>query len=175
MRHQKPFLEETRVKLCILVISCTLDTMAMAMMLPVQVTLMQEVGLTTIHLGYIQSGYAFCSALIAPAIGRLSDDYGRVTILRYGALGSALGLMGARLAPGPLWMAVARILPGLCRCHAIVAQAYINDVSSSKDRASNMGLIGLSFGMAFSTCRTTLWRRAYSSCQCRRRMRLVLA
>ena len=44
---------------------------------------------------------------------------------------------------------ISRILAGICAGNISAAQAYMADISSPKERAKSMGLIGMAFSLGF--------------------------
>jgi DHA1 family tetracycline resistance protein-like MFS transporter len=63
--------------------------------------------------------------------------------------GIALSMVILGLAPSLLWLFIGRTFAGICGANISTATAYIADVTSEKDRAKGMGLIGAAFGLGF--------------------------
>jgi DHA1 family tetracycline resistance protein-like MFS transporter len=63
----------------------------------------------------------------------------------------AMAGLGVGLAFGHsiLWLFAARVFSGIATANLGTASAYIADVTSPKDRAKGMGLIGMAFGLGF--------------------------
>ena len=144
----------TGAQLRLLTASCVLDIGAMAVSLPVLARHLASFGCSDFHQGLLLSLNALCACATAPWLGRLSDTRGRVPLLRLSSLVACAGYAATALAPpqftwGRVMLAAARVLPGLCRAQVPCAQAYISDVSDASSRGANMGLLGLSFGLAF--------------------------
>jgi MFS family permease len=68
-----------------------------------------------------------------------------------GATALANAGLGIALAYGTgiRWLFLARIFAGIATANLGTASAYIADVTSPKDRAKGMGLIGIAFGLGF--------------------------
>jgi MFS transporter, DHA1 family, tetracycline resistance protein len=47
------------------------------------------------------------------------------------------------------WLFIARAFAGICGANISTAYAYVTDVTSEKDRAKGMGMIGAGFGLGF--------------------------
>ncbi len=58
-----------------------------------------------------------------------------------------MALLG--LAGSLSWLFIARAFAGMCGANISTAYAYVTDVTSEKDRAKGMGMIGAGFGLGF--------------------------
>lgn len=101
--------------------------------------------------------YSVCQFIASPILGRLSDKIGRKPVLAFSQLGSAVGyflLAYATHFTGTPWLLrlvfISRIIDGLSGGNISTAQAYISDVTTPKNRAKGMGLLGAAFGIGFS-------------------------
>lgn len=93
--------------------------------------------------------FSIAQFLIAPWLGKISDEKGRRPVLlitcTLAVFASLLyGFSGTLII---LW--ISRVLHGLAGANLGVAYAYIADVTTDKDRAKSMGLIGAAFGLGF--------------------------
>jgi DHA1 family tetracycline resistance protein-like MFS transporter len=142
------------------------DLLGFGLILPLLPYYAESFGATALLTGLLVSAYAAAQLLGAPALGRLSDRFGRKPLLMLSIAGSALGFLLLAAAPAagrrmsgflpvaaaPLTLAVifvSRILDGLTGGNISVAQAYISDVTDEKSRAKGLGLIGAAFGLGF--------------------------
>lgn len=99
--------------------------------------------------GLLVASYAAAQLIGAPVLGRLSDRYGRRPILLASVLGTFVGFLLLGIA-NALWMLFAsRIIDGITGGNLSIAQAYITDVTSPKERAKGLGMIGAAFGLGF--------------------------
>jgi MFS transporter, DHA1 family, tetracycline resistance protein len=99
--------------------------------------------------GLLVASYAAVQFVGAPLLGRLSDRFGRRPILLVSIFGTLLGFLLLGFAQA-LWVLFAsRIIDGFTGGNLTVAQAYITDVTDSKNRAKGLGMIGAAFGLGF--------------------------
>lgn len=104
---------------------------------------------TPFELGLLVASFSIMQFIFSPVFGSLSDRYGRRPILFLSLLGTSAGFFLVGFAT-TLWMVFAgRILDGITGGNISTAQAYIADVTSRKNRAKGMGLIGAAFGIGF--------------------------
>jgi MFS transporter, DHA1 family, tetracycline resistance protein len=104
--------------------------------------------------------YSICQFIGAPVLGAISDRKGRRPVLAFSQLGSAVGYAMLGLATQPqlrLSTAAAlgiiylsRVIDGFTGGNISTAQAYISDVTTSKNRSHAMALIGMAFGLGFA-------------------------
>jgi MFS transporter, DHA1 family, tetracycline resistance protein len=102
-----------------------------------------------IVLGWLTSLFAICQFLSAPALGALSDKYGRRPILLICMLGTAVGflLLGAG---GALWVLfLGRIIDGITGGNMSVTFAFIADVTPPGQRGKFFGMLGAIMGIGF--------------------------
>ncbi|MFN8373666.1 MAG: MFS transporter [Anaerolineae bacterium] len=102
-----------------------------------------------IVLGWLTSIFAICQFLSAPALGALSDKYGRRSILLICILGSAIGFLLLGLG-GALWVLfLGRIIDGITGANMSVMFAFIADVTPSGQRGRFFGMMGAIMGIGF--------------------------
>ncbi|KPV73302.1 uncharacterized protein RHOBADRAFT_55064 [Rhodotorula graminis WP1] len=100
--------------------------------------------------GLLASLFSFCQFLVSPYIGRLSDRYGRRTVL--------LATMVGNLASAVLWLvasrfevyALSRVVGGLSEGNVQLSIACITDVTTPEERARALALVGAAFSLAFT-------------------------
>ena len=99
--------------------------------------------------GLLVASYAAAQLIGAPILGRLSDRFGRRPILLVSIFGTFLGFILLGVANSLAILFAARILDGFTGGNISIAQAYITDVTDSKERSKGLGMIGAAFGLGF--------------------------
>ena len=91
--------------------------------------------------------YALCTFFAAPALGSLSDRFGRKPILLISLAGSALGYLIFGLA-GSLWMLfLGRIIDGLTGGNIVILFAYFADITDEENRTKVFGWTAAAVGV----------------------------
>ncbi len=109
----------------------------------------KEFGLSPVAITLLVSSFFAAQFLAGPFLGRLSDRVGRVPVLVFSQVGTVIAFAGFGLAWAPWVLFAARIFDGLTGGNIVVAQAYITDVTSRRERAQALGLIAAMFGLGF--------------------------
>lgn len=125
------------------------DLIGFGIVLPILPLWAQRFGASPVEIGVITASYAVMQMLFAPVWGRLSDRYGRRPIILISLAGSAVSALLIGLAGTLLVIFLARVLQGIAGASYAAAQAYVADVTSPRERARGMGLIGAAFGLGF--------------------------
>lgn len=146
------------------------DLLGFGLILPLLPFYAQEYGASPSLAALLVAAYAAAQLVGAPALGRLSDRFGRRPILLLSLVGTFVGFLLLGFAPAlgrwaagwlrpddvrfasTLTLAVlfaSRILDGITGGNISVAQAYITDVTDDSNRARGLGLIGAAFGLGF--------------------------
>ena len=101
--------------------------------------------------GVLGSLYAFLQFAFAPFWGALSDHHGRRRILLLTVAGTALSYLIWVFSGSFLLLILARLFGGAMSGNLSVATAAVADVTTRKDRAKGMGMVGAAFGLGFIT------------------------
>ena len=121
---------------------------------------------TVVQITLLNTAFFGAQFLAAPWLGRLSDRYGRRPILMIsqggtvlafllfiaaGPIGRQIDALGFALplSGGMIMLYVARILDGITGGNITIAQAYVSDVTTQKQRAQGLGLLQAAFGSGF--------------------------
>ncbi|WP_319824518.1 TCR/Tet family MFS transporter [Thalassovita sp.] len=143
-----------RLPVLFILITVMIDAMGIGLIMPVMPELIQEVSGGTLARaalwgGVLTTSFALMQFLFSPALGRLSDAYGRRPVLLVSLVVMAADYLVMALA-GSIWLLLAgRIVGGITAATHATAMAYMADISSSRDKAANFGLIGAGFGVGF--------------------------
>ncbi|HEY6212996.1 MAG TPA: MFS transporter [Vicinamibacterales bacterium] len=106
-------------------------------------------GASPLVIGLLFAVFSVCQLAAAPALGDLSDRYGRRPVLIFSLAGTVVSFAMLALAHSVAMLFAARIVDGLSGGNISTARAYVADVTQPKDRARAYGLIGAAFGLGF--------------------------
>lgn len=138
-----------RHALAFIVLTVFIDLLGAGILMPVIPYVAARFRDDAFTVGALSLVFSAAQFLALPLLGALSDRYGRRIVLLASLFGSGIGYVLFGVG-GALWVLyVSRLLDGFTGGNISAAQAYIADVSSAKDRAKNMGLIGAAFGIGF--------------------------
>ena len=87
--------------------------------------------------------------LVGPALGMLSDRYGRRPVLLISIFGLFVDFLFMAFAPNLAWLYVGRILNGITAASFSTANAYVADITPPDRRARNFGIMGSAIGFGF--------------------------
>ena len=153
MQRLRAFLSSPQFPIFMIVF---VDVLGVGITLPVLPLYAQgEFHATPFQITLMTSVYFAAQFLASPQLGRLSDRYGRRPILIISQAGTFLSLLLSGAAPALAWLFVARLIDGITGGNVSVAQAYLSDITTAKNRARGLGLVsgafaaGLIFGPAF--------------------------
>src|SRR3954464_5388886 len=106
-------------------------------------------GASPVVIGLLFAVFSLCQLAAAPALGDLSDRYGRRPILIFSLLGTVLSFVMLAVAHSIAMLFAARIVDGLSGGNISTARAYVADITEPQDRARAYGIIGAAFGLGF--------------------------
>ena len=109
----------------------------------------QTFGASPLTIGLLFAIFSLCQLAAAPALGDLSDRYGRRPVLVFSLAGTVVSFVMLALAHSVAMLFAARIVDGLSGGNISTARAYVADVTAPEDRARAYGLIGAAFGLGF--------------------------
>lgn len=109
----------------------------------------KELGITDFGIGIIVAVYSFMQFIFNPALGKLSDRFGRRPIILISQILTISSYILFSFSNSFLLLFLSRVIGGLGGSNIGVAQAYIADITSKEDRSKGMGIIGAAFGLGF--------------------------
>jgi len=125
------------------------DVLGLTIMIPLLPFYAESFGASATVVGLLQATYAGCQLIAGPPLGSLSDRLGRKPVLLVSQLGTFAGFLILAFAPN-LWVVfLARAIDGITAGNLSIAQAYIADVTTPKERSRAFALIGIAFGVGF--------------------------
>lgn len=140
-------------RLLFILITIFLDTLGIGLLVPsfpkIVGRFASDPSVVSEYFGLFVASYALMQFIAAPILGALSDQWGRKIILLCSLLGAALDYLFMAYAPSFGWLLVGRMLSGLTGASMTVATSYIVDISDTKNRSQNFGLIGAAWGLGF--------------------------
>jgi MFS transporter, DHA1 family, tetracycline resistance protein len=138
----------SRELLVILLIQIT-EVLGFSLILPLLPFYAQDLGASPLVVASAMSLFSLLQFVSAPLLGRLSDFWGRKPLLIASQISTLIGFVILARATS-LWMIfLSRAVDGMLGSNMAVAQAYISDISSKKNRSKAFGVSGMAFGIGF--------------------------
>jgi len=106
-------------------------------------------GASPVTIGLLFAAFSVAQLVAAPALGALSDRYGRRPVLIFSLIGTVVSFAMLAVAQSLTMLFAARIIDGLSGGNITIARAYIADVTEPEDRAKAFGFLGAAFGLGF--------------------------
>ncbi len=139
----------TRRALGLIFFIMLMDVVGLTILMPVAPYIVRRYSTDASMVTMLSVIYAAAQFVAAPFLGKLSDRVGRRPVLLACVLGSAIGYFIFGIG-GALWVLfLSRLIDGLTGGNLSTAAAYIIDVSKPEERAKNMTLIGMAYGLGF--------------------------
>ncbi len=132
-----------RPALGVVFVTLLLDFMGYGMLIPVLPLHLETVlGADRSDQGLVISLYMLALVLALPVWGWIADRYGRRPVLIGCLAGTGMAFLVMAYTDSLLVFSAARVLQGVFGASVGTAQAYVADVTSSRDRTSGFGLVG---------------------------------
>lgn len=143
-----------RLPVIFILITVVLDSMGIGLMMPVMPDLIREIqggdlAGAAIWGGILATSFAVMQFLFGPAVGNLSDRFGRRPVLLTALFVMTLDYLVLAIAGTIWWLLAGRIVGGITAATQSTASAYMADISAPEEKSANFGLIGAAFGIGF--------------------------
>jgi MFS transporter, DHA1 family, tetracycline resistance protein len=135
--------------LAIIFLTIFVNLVGFGIIIPLLPFYAETFGASPLMIGLLFAIFSICQLVAAPALGDLSDRYGRRPVLVFSLAGTVISFVMMALAHSLTVLFLARIVDGLSGGNISTARAYVADVTEPKDRARAYGLIGAAFGLGF--------------------------
>ena len=147
-------LPRRRAAIAFVMVTVLLDMLAMAIILPVLPRLVLgfsggDTAAASGALGVFGTAWNLMQFAFSPAIGALSDRFGRRPVILLSNFGLGLDYVLMALAPGLTLLFVGRVISGITAATFSSAGAYIADITPPEQRAARFGLLNVAFGVGF--------------------------
>ena len=126
-------------KLTVLMITAFVDMLGLIIIYPLLPFYAEDLGADAAIVGALIASFSVAQLVAAPVWGWLSDKYGRRPAILVGLLLSAVAYVIFAFASSLWILFLSRIVQGLGGGTIGVVQAYVSDVSDTKDRAKTLG------------------------------------
>ncbi len=141
---------KNKASLSVIFLTVFIDLMGFGILIPILPTFAsKDLGVSDFEIGFLIAIFSLVQFLFNPLLGKISDKFGRRPIILITLLLTASSYIIFSFAGSFLVLLLSRLLAGFGGSNIGVAQAYIADVTSEKDRAKGMGVIGAAFGLGF--------------------------
>jgi len=125
------------------------EVLGFSLILPFLPLYAEKLGASPLLIGTIFMTFSFFQFLSAPIMGKLSDSYGRKPLLMFSQISTFISFIILGFS-NTIWMIfLSRIVDGILGSNFTIAQAYLSDISTKKDRSKVFGLSGAAFGVGF--------------------------
>lgn len=135
--------------LLLIILTVFLDVVGIGLIIPVAPFYATSFGADALQVGLLFTVYSAMQFLATPALGALSDRFGRRPILLISLAGEMVGFLLMGLANSLAVLYVGRIISGATAGNIGAAQAYVADITSPRERTRTFGLLGATFSFGF--------------------------
>ncbi len=136
-------------KLLIILLIQITEVLGFSLILPFLPFYAQGMGASPLTISLIIGLFSLLQFISAPIMGRLSDKWGRRPLLIASQISTFVSFVLLARARSVGMLFISRAVDGALGSNFTIAQAYISDVSSKKDRSKAFGVSGAAFGIGF--------------------------
>ncbi|MFX1390001.1 MAG: MFS transporter [Promethearchaeota archaeon] len=130
-------------------ISVFVDILGFSIILPFLPFFIAEFNASPAIIGFLLSSNAIFGFFFGPILSKLSDTYGRKSLMLISLAGTFVGFIILIISNNIIILLISRIIDGIFSGQFPIARAIIGDVVSPEDRPKQMTNIGIAFGTAF--------------------------
>ncbi|MBC7473240.1 MAG: MFS transporter [Candidatus Sericytochromatia bacterium] len=130
-------------------ITVFLDIFGFGIIIPLLPFYAQKFGANPLIIGLLMSSNSVAQFIFNPIWGRISDRYGRRPVMICTVFGSFLAYLLFGLSNSIWLLFLSRILAGVTGATIGVAQSYIADLTTNKNRSKALGQLGAAFALGF--------------------------
>jgi MFS transporter, DHA1 family, multidrug resistance protein len=143
-------LKQKRMPLILLMINMFIAMVGIGLIIPVLPEFLEEFGVGGQAMGLLVAVFAFTQFIFSPIAGEMSDKYGRKIPIVLGLLGFTLSQLIFAVGTD-IWMFyVSRLFGGIGAAFMVPPMmAYVADITTEKERAKGMGLLGACMSLGF--------------------------
>lgn len=134
-----------------LILSIIVDTFGFSMILPLLPGIAIGLGASYFMIGLFISSNAVAILIGGPIWGKLSDKFGRKSVLMISQVGTGIAFLILASANSIEVFLLSRVIDGIFSGQAPIVSAYVSDITTPQMRASKMGklMVGYTSGMIF--------------------------
>ncbi|HEY8459874.1 MAG TPA: TCR/Tet family MFS transporter [Blastocatellia bacterium] len=154
MVESKSVAKPRNAALVFIFITIVVDVLALGIILPVLPKLVEgflggDTARAAEMFGLFGTVWALMQFIFSPALGALSDRFGRRPVILISCFGLGLDYILMAMAPTLWWLFAGRVISGITAASFPTAGAYIADVTPPEKRAASFGTIGAAWGLGF--------------------------
>ncbi len=125
------------------------DMLGLTVILPLMHLYAVQFGATPLQIGLAIAVFPLAQLIGAPAMGALSDRFGRKPLLLISQVTTCLSFVLLGLATSLELIILSRLLDGLFGANIATAQAALSDITDESNRTRGLGVTGAAFGLGF--------------------------